>query len=105
MLLFAAACSHLFTYLNFPSFVGLSMNKCRETKYLSRSRGPHRIRHLLAACHVQQRSLTITRSLVIYVADESVLKKLNKKLVVTVLSANLALRCFLLLVLSKHPVS
>ena len=96
MLLFAAACNHLFTNLNFPSFVGLSMNKCRETKYLS---------HLLAACHVQQRSLTITRSLVIYVADESLLKILNKKLVVAVLSPILALRCFLLLMLSKHPVS
>ena len=103
MLLFAAARSHLFTYLNFPSFVGLSMNKCRETKYLSR--GPHRIRHLLAACHVQQRSLTITRSLVIYVADESLLKKLNKKLIVAVLSPILALHCFLLLMLSKHSVS
>ena len=72
MLLFAAAPSPLFTYLNFLSFVGLSMNNCRETKYLSSS--PHRIRHLLAACHVQQRSLTTTRSLVIYAADESLLK-------------------------------
>ena len=79
------------------------MNKCRETKYLSR--GPHRIRHLLAACHVQQRSLTITRSLFIYVADESLLKKLNKNLVVAVLSPILALRCFLLLILNKHHVS
>ena len=103
MLLFAAARSHLFTYLNFPFFVGLSMNKCRETKYLSR--GPHRIRHLLAACRVQQRSVTITRSFVIYVDDENLLKKLNKKLVVAVLSPILALRCFLLLMLSKHPVS
>ena len=103
MLLFAAARSHLFTYLNFPSFVGLSMNKCRVTKYLSRD--PHRIRNLLAACHEQQRSLTITRSLVIYVADESLLKKLNKKLVVAVLSHILPLSCFLLLMLSKHPVS
>ena len=103
MLLFAAARSHLFAYFSFPSFVGLSMNKCREIKYLSR--GPHRIRHLLAACHVQQRSLTITRCLVIYVADESLLEKLNKKLVVAVLSAILAVRCFLLLMLSKHPVS
>ena len=93
MLLFAEARNHLFTYLNFPSFVGLSMNKCHETKYLSR--GPHRIRHLLVACHVQQRSVTIMRSLVIYVADESLLKKLNKKLVVAVLSPILALRCSL----------
>ena len=57
MLFFKVAPSLLFTYLNFPGFVGLSLSKCRKTKYLSRS--PHRIRHLLAACHVQQRSLRL----------------------------------------------
>ena len=49
------------------------MNKCRETKYLS-------VGLVIPACHVKQRSLRITRSLVVYAADESLLNKLNKKI-------------------------
>ena len=47
----------------------------------------------------------MTRSLVIYVADESLLNKLNKKLVMAVSSSIFALSCFPLLMLGKHPVS
>jgi len=81
-----------FTYLKFSSSVDLSMNKCREPKYLPRS--PHRIGHLLLikalnlssrlvipACHVHQKVLRSTRSLVIHAVDGTLRNKLNKKLV------------------------
>ena len=61
MFLLTGAPSLLFTYLNFPGSVGLSMNKCRETNYLSIS--PHRIRHLLLlkALELSSRLVTYNR--------------------------------------------
>ena len=63
MFLFAGAPSRLFTYLNFPGSVGLSLNKCRETNYLSIS--PHPIRHLLLlkALNLSSRLVTCNRGL------------------------------------------
>ena len=72
MFLLTGAPSLLFTYLNFPGSVRLSMNKCRETNYLSISPSSNTsfaftksIGVVIPACHVQQRFLGITRSLVI----------------------------------------
>ena len=50
---------------------------------------------VIPACHVHQRALRSTRSLVIYAVDEKLCSKLNKNLVLVVLSPNFALFCFL----------